>query len=154
MLPIKLILFQIFLDRISVTMVNLIQGYYSNQKGRINLPKKIIINDCELPIMKFLWKKNGATSCEIFADINGNRSTFKTLLSRLVERGAVRVDDINQRSFRYFAVVKDADYIDGQRKSFLQKVFDGSAEKMLLNFVKEENISADALRRLVDLIES
>ncbi len=104
--------------------------------------------------MKFLWKKNGATSCEIFADINGNRSTFKTLLSRLVERGAVRVDDINQRSFRYFAVVTEDDYIDGQRKSSLQKVFDGSAEKMLLNFVKEENISADALRRLVDLIES
>ena len=117
------------------------------------MPKKIVINDCELPIMKALWQTNGITSAEIFSDIKGNRSTLKTLLSRLVERGAVRAEEISRRSYRYFALVTEDDYIDGQRKSFLQKVFDGSAEKMLLNFVKEENISADALRRLVDLIE-
>ena len=115
--------------------------------------RKIDINDCELPIMKFLWKKDGMTSSEIFADITGNRSTLKTLLSRLVERGAVRAEEINRRNFRYFAAVTEEDYIESQRKTFLEKVFDGSAEKMLLNFVKEENVSADALRRLVDLIE-
>lgn len=117
------------------------------------MPKKFVINDCELPIMKVLWKTDGATSAEIFADIKGNRSTLKTLLSRLVERGAVRVEEINQRTYRYFAVATESDYIESQRKTFLQKVFDGSAEKMLVNFVKEENISAEALRRLVDLIE-
>lgn len=117
------------------------------------MSKKIVVNDCELPIMKALWQRNGITSAEIFADIDGNRSTLKTLLSRLVERGAVRVEEISQRSYRYFAVVTEDDYIAGQRKTFLKKVFDGSAEKMLINFVKEENISADALRRLVDLIE-
>ena len=117
------------------------------------MTKKTTINDCELPIMKALWKKNGTTSSEIFADISGNRSTLKTLLARLVERGAVRVEEINQRNFRYFAVTTEDEYIEGQRRTFLEKVFNGSAEKMLLNFVKEENISADALRRLVDLIE-
>lgn len=115
--------------------------------------KKIVINDSELPIMKALWEKDGVTSPEILANIKGNKSTLKTLLGRLVERGAVRVEEINQRNYRYFAVVTQADYIEEQRKTFLQKVFDGSTEKMLLNFVKEENISADALRRLVELIE-
>ena len=117
------------------------------------MSKKIVINDCELPIMKTLWKNNGITSPEIFAEIDGNRSTLKTLLSRLVERGAVRIEEITGRTYRYFAVVSEDDYIEGQRRTFLQKVFDGSAEKMLINFVKEENISADALRRLVNLIE-
>ena len=114
---------------------------------------KTVINDCELPIMKALWKKGGVTSPEIFAGIDGNKSTLKTLLSRLVERGAVRSEEINRRTYRYFAAVTEKDYIQSQRKTFLEKVFDGSAEKMLLNFVKEENISAEALRRLVDLIE-
>jgi len=114
---------------------------------------KILINDCELPIMKALWKKDGVTSPEIFAGVSGNKSTLKTLLARLVERGAVRAEEINQRTYRYYAVVTEDDYIEGQRETFLQKVFDGSAEKMLINFVKEENISADALRRLVDMIE-
>ena len=117
------------------------------------MSKKIVINDCELPIMKVLWAKGGVTSPEIFADMEGNKSTLKTLLARLVERGAVRAEEINQRTYRYFAIVTEDDYIDGQRKTFLQKVFDGSAEKMLINFVKEENISAEALRRLVDQIE-
>ncbi|MCL2013546.1 MAG: BlaI/MecI/CopY family transcriptional regulator [Oscillospiraceae bacterium] len=117
------------------------------------MPKKIVINDSELPIMKAIWEKDGRTSTELLSNVTGNKSTLKTLLGRLVERGAVRVEEINQRTYRYFAVVSEDDYIEGQRKTFLNKVFNGSTEKMLLNFVKEENISADALRRLVDLIE-
>ena len=117
------------------------------------MAKKIVVNDSELPLMKSLWKRDGVTSPELFDGLKGNKSTLKTLLSRLVERGAVRVEEINQRTYRYFAVVTEDAYIEGQRETFLNKVFDGSAEKMLLNFVKEENISADALRRLVELIE-
>ena len=117
------------------------------------MSKKIVINDCELPIMKVLWKMDGITSSEIFAEISGNRSTLKTLLSRLVERGMVRVEEINQRTYRYFAIVTEDDYLEGERKSFLDKVFNGSAEKMLINFVKGENISDDVLARLINRIE-
>ena len=117
------------------------------------MSKKIVINDSELPIMKAIWEKDGRTSTELLSDIRGNKNTLKTLLGRLVERGTVRVEEINQHTYRYFAVVTEDNYIERQRKTFLDKVFDGSTEKMLLNFVKEENISADALRRLVDLIE-
>lgn len=114
---------------------------------------KIPITDAELPIMKSLWSKGCATSPEIFAGMSGNKSTLKTLLLRLVQKGVVKAEEINQRNFRYHAVVSENDYIAGQRRTFIQKVFDGSSEKMLLNFVKEEKISPEALRRLVDLIE-
>jgi len=116
------------------------------------MQKKITINDSELPIMKVLWKQSGITSPQILAQLRGNKSTLKTLLGRLVSRGAVRVEEINQRTYRYFAAVTEEEYIAGQRKGFLQKVFDGSAEKMLLNFVREENISAEDLRRLINQI--
>jgi len=116
------------------------------------MQKKITINDSELPIMKVLWKQSGITSPEILAQLPGNKNTLKTLLGRLVSRGAVQVEEINQRSYRYSAAVSEAEYIAGQRKSFLQKVFDGSAEKMLLNFVREENISPEELRSLVNQI--
>ena len=82
---------------------------------------KIVINDSELPIMKALWRRDGVTSPEIFAGIEGNKSTLKTLLARLVERGAVRAEEINQRVYRYFAAVTEGDYIEGQRKSFLKR---------------------------------
>jgi BlaI family penicillinase repressor len=131
----------------------LMLDHTSGQNRRKTMPAKIVVNDSELPIMKALWKKDGRTSTEILSDIDGNKNTLKTLLGRLVERGAVRTEEINQRTYRYFAVVTEDNYIEGQRKTFLDKVFDGSAEKMLLNFVREENISADALQRLADLIE-
>ena len=117
------------------------------------MQKKITINDSELPIMRVLWQRDGITSPEILAQLRGNKSTLKTLLGRLVSRGAVRTEEINQRNFRYFAAVSEAEYIAGQRRHFLQKVFDGSAEKMLLNFVREENITAEELRSLVSQIE-
>jgi BlaI family penicillinase repressor len=117
------------------------------------MQKKITINDSELPIMKALWRQSGVTSPEILARLDGNKSTLKTLLGRLVSRGAVRAEEINQRSYRYYAAVSEEEYIAGPRRSFLQKVFDGSAEKMLLNFVREEHISAEDLRSLVNQIE-
>jgi BlaI family penicillinase repressor len=113
----------------------------------------IPITDAELPIMKALWEKGPGTSPEILAGLAGHRSTLKTLLLRLVQKGAVKAEEINMRHYRYSAVVTEEDYIASQRKTFLAKVFDGSPEKMLLNFVQEEGISADTLKRLADLIE-
>ena len=116
------------------------------------MQKKITINDSELPIMKVLWRQSGITSPEILAQLHGNKSTLKTLLGRLVSRGAVRAEEINQRNYRYFAAVTEEEYITGQRRHFLQKVFDGSAEKMLLNFVREEQISVEDLHSLINQI--
>jgi len=114
---------------------------------------KIPVTDAELPIMKALWDKGCVPSPELFEGLPGNKSTLKTLLLRLVQKGAVGTEGINRRTYRYRALVTRDDYIAEQRQSLLRRAFDGSAEKMLLNFVQGENIPAEALRRLVDLIE-
>lgn len=117
------------------------------------MKKQISIADAELPIMKVLWEKDNLTSPEIFADMEGNKSTLKTLLKRLVEKGAVKAIEINSRTYRYSAVISEEEYISRERTGFLQKVFDGSREKLLLNFVKEENITRDDLKKLLQMIE-
>ena len=116
------------------------------------MQKKTIINDSELPIMKVLWQRDGLALPEILAPLKGNKNTLKTLLGRLVSRGAVRAEEITKRSYRYFAAVSEEEYIAGQRRHFLQKVFDGSAEKMLLNFAREENITPEDLQGLLEQI--
>lgn len=117
------------------------------------MKEKIKIADAELPIMKVLWEQGELTSPEIFAHLEGNKSTLKTLLQRLVGKGAVKATEINSRSYRYSPVLSRQDYINQERSGFLQKVFDGSAQKMLLNFVKEEKITRDDLQKLLDIIE-
>lgn len=117
----------------------------------------IVITDSELDIMKVLWKQGSATSPEILKGVSSggdrNRNTVKTLLLRLVQKGAVRYEEINSRTYRYIPLITEEEYVAYSRKSFLQKVFDGSAQKMLLNFVKEENITKHDLQRLINLIE-
>ena len=115
--------------------------------------KKINIADSELPIMKVLWEKDNLTSPEIFANMSGNISTLKTLLKRLVDKGAVKATEIKSRTYSYSAIVSEKEYIQNERKGFLQKVFDGSKEKMLLNFVKEENITKEDIENLLKMIE-
>lgn len=116
------------------------------------MKKTINISDAELPIMKELWERGPLTSPDIFAGMKGNNSTLKTLLQRLVAKGAVKAEEINLRHFRYSAVVTQDEYITASRKNFISRVFDGSTEKMLLNFVKEEKISREDLQRLMDMV--
>ncbi len=117
------------------------------------MSKPISIADAELPIMKILWEKGPLTSPEIISLMSGNKNTLKTLLLRLVQKGAVNASGTSPRSNVYSAVVTQDEYIKQARKSFMQKAFDGSVEKMLLNFVKEEKISREDLQRLLDMVE-
>lgn len=115
--------------------------------------KTMHIADAELPIMKVLWEHGSMTSPELLSHLEGNKSTLKTLLQRLVAKGAVEASEITSRSYRYTAAVSREEYINEERRGFLQKVFDGSAKKMLLNFVKEEKITREDLQALLDQIE-
>ncbi len=115
--------------------------------------KNISIADSELPVMKLLWEKGTLSGSEILSEIEGNKSTIKTLLQRLVAKGAVKAEAVNSRTYLYTAAVEKQDYINHRRTGFIQKLFDGSAKNMLLNFVKEENITKEDLQRLMDMIE-
>ncbi len=117
------------------------------------MKKHIQITDAELPIMKVLWEKDDLTSPEIFAGMDGNKSTLKTLLQRLVSKGAIKAIKINSRTYRYSPIITRGEYTNASSRSFIQKVFDGSAEKMLLNFVKEDKINREDLQKLLDMIE-
>lgn len=114
---------------------------------------KVNIADSELAIMKVIWEHDNLTSPEIFEYLDGNKNTFKTLLQRLVAKGAVKSTEINARTYRYSAIISREEYTQSERKGFLQKVFDGSKEKMLLNFVKEEKITKEDLQKLMEMIE-
>ncbi|MDO4766220.1 MAG: BlaI/MecI/CopY family transcriptional regulator [Eubacteriales bacterium] len=115
--------------------------------------KNIRIAEAELPVMKLLWERGALTSTEILASLSGNKNTLKTFLKRLVEKGAVATEEIKSRTFRYRAVVTQEEYINQERKGFLDRVFDGSAQDMLLNFVKEEKLTRKDITDLLDLIE-
>ncbi len=115
------------------------------------------ITDGELPIMKVLWEKGSATSPEIYKNMEGaegkNKSTFKTELLRLVQKGAVKAEEINLRNYMYSPLVTREEYVAHSGKSFLERVFDGSVQNLLLNFIREEKVSKADIERLIAQIE-
>jgi len=116
-----------------------------------------VVSDAELDIIKVLWKYGPMTSPAIFAAMeNGqtkNTGTLKTLLARLVRKGAVRCEGINSRQYLYLPVLSEEEYIKKTRRKLIDRVFDGSAQKLLLNLVKEEKITRDDLEQLIKQIE-
>lgn len=121
------------------------------------MSEKISITDAELDIMNVLWETEPCTSQQILRGVSGNeirnRNTVKTLLLRLVQKGAVRYEEINSRTYNYYPTLTRREFIASERKGFITKLFGGSAQKMLLNFVQEEQLTKEELTRLISLIE-
>ena len=120
--------------------------------------KKYEITDAELEIMKVLWENGELTLNEIVEilskDEKKNKSTIKTLLYRLIEKESVKSITNKSKENTYKATVKKDDYLRKENESFLEKLYNGSTNKLLLNFVEEKKISKKDLQDLLDLIES
>lgn len=122
------------------------------------ITKKYEITDAELEIMKVLWENGELTLNEIVEilskDEKKNKSTIKTLLYRLIEKESVKSITNKKKENTYKATVKKDDYLRKENESFLEKLYNGSTNKLLLNFVEEKKISKKDLQDLLDLIES
>ena len=122
------------------------------------ITKKYEITDAELEIMKVFWKNGELTLNEIVEilskDEKKNKSTIKTLLYRLIEKESVKSITNKSKENTYKAVVQEEEYLKKANESFLEKLYNGSTNKLLLNFVEEKKISKKDLQDLLDLIES
>lgn len=122
------------------------------------LTKKYNITDAELEIMKLLWQNKALTLNKIVENLSKeekkNKSTIKTLLYRLIEKGSVKSIEHNSKENEYIATITKEEYLKKENDTFLKKLYNGSTNKLLLNFVEEKKISKQDLKDLLLLIES
>ena len=122
------------------------------------LTKKYEITDAELEIMKVLWEYGELTLNKIVEMLskneNKNKSTIKTLLYRLIEKESVKSITNKTKENTYKATINEEEYLKKANETFLEKLYNGSTNKLLLNFVEEKKISKKDLQDLLDLIES
>ena len=120
--------------------------------------KKYEITDAELEIMKVLWENSELTLNEIVEKLSEkekkNKSTIKTLLYRLVEKKSVKSITKEKRENTFQAIINREEYLKKENESFLKRLYNGSTNKLLLNFVEEKKISKKDLQDLLNLIES
>ena len=122
------------------------------------LTKKYNITDAELEIMKLLWQNKALTLNKIVENLSKeekkNKSTIKTLLYRLIEKGSVKSIEHNSKENEYIATITKEEYLKKENDTFLKKLYNGSTNKLLLNFLEEKKISKQDLKDLLLLIES
>ena len=114
------------------------------------------ISDAEWQVMQVLWVDAPLTANQIVQmlapDSGWNPRTIKTMLNRLVNKGALKFETEGKRYLYRPAVSRDA-CVRGESRSFLQRVFGGQVGPMLAHFVEDRKLSKaeiDQLKRLLD----
>lgn len=114
------------------------------------------ISDAELEVMKVLWDhspRSGAEVADALCDrMEWNPRTVKTLLGRLVKKGALRYKEEGNRYLYRPAIARDR-YVEEESRSFLDRVFGGHATPMLVHFVQEAKLSESDIEELKEILE-
>lgn len=79
-------------------------------------------------------------------------TTVKTLISRLVKKNALGFRE-SGRVYYYYPLVTREECVRAESRSFLQRVYGGAVQPMLVSFIRESKLTSeelDELRRLLD----
>lgn len=114
------------------------------------------ITDAELEIMKILWEKENLTLNQIIEELSDtekkNKSTVKTLLYRLIDKGAVESIEKTKKENEFKANISKKEYLKEENNIFLDKLYNGNIDNMLLNFVEDKKISKEKIEKLLDIL--
>ena len=100
------------------------------------------ISEAELEVMMVLWKKGESTSLDITKEVSKKKAwknnTTMTLVSRLVKKNFVEVIRDNGPLLFYRPTISYEEYRSSATNNFLEKLYEGSVEKMLVSFAKSK----------------
>lgn len=115
------------------------------------------ITDAELEIMKVLWEKKSLTLNELVEELSKeepkNKSTIKTLLYRLIDKNIVKSVEKNKKENEYKPLILEKKYLKNANETFLEKLYDGNVNNMLLNFVEDKKITKEEIENLLNIID-
>jgi predicted transcriptional regulator len=109
----------------------------------------------EEEIMQILWKLKKAFVKEVLAEITEEQphyNTLSTIIRNLEEKGFVSHNAFGN-THQYFPIVKMEDYRKRFMNTAIETYFDSSYKNMVSFFAKEEKISAEELREILEMIE-
>ena len=79
--------------------------------------------------------------------------TVRTLLTRLVEKGALKVVEQEGSPRLYAPAVKRETCVKAESESFLGRIFQGAAKPLLVHFARNARLTPDEVRELKKLLD-
>lgn len=114
------------------------------------------ISEAELEVMQVLWSRGESTSLEIISEVKKKKewknNTIMTLVSRLVNKEFIDVIREDKSLLIYKPKVSEYDYKSKETNNFIEKLYNGSINNMLVAFAKSKKLSKKDLEDLMKLV--
>jgi len=117
--------------------------------------KNIAISEAESLVMETLWQRHPLAAEEVSAILvqqqDWQETTVKTLLNRLLKKGAIKAEKDGRR-FLYSPVLKREQWLMSESKGFLDRMFNGRIAPLVAHFSEQKKISKQDIAELKRLI--
>ena len=113
------------------------------------------ISEAEHAVMEALWEKSPLSAAEVCDRVCKERDwsmpTVKTLLGRLVAKGAVETEPDGRR-FLYSPLIERAAYVGSESKRLVERLFGGRAAPLFAHLAETEALTESDLAEIEALL--
>lgn len=117
----------------------------------------IPISEAESMVMDVLWQRSPLSAEEVVAALaphqDWQEATIKTLLNRLLNKGAIEASKDGRR-YLYSPVLRREAWLLEESESLLSRLFDGRVAPLVAHFSQHRKLRADDIAELRRLLES
>ena len=114
------------------------------------------ISDAEAVVMDVLWKRSPLSADEVVMALSSRQdwqdATVKTLLNRLLKKGAIDAEKDGRR-YLYAPVLQREAWVQGESESLLDRVFGGRVAPLVAHFSEHRKLSRKDIAELRKLLE-
>lgn len=109
--------------------------------------------DSELKVMDVLWREGDTTAKNISnilkEEIGWNMNTTYTLIKRCIKKGAIKRSEPN---FMCHALIPKEAVQEVETNELINKIYDGSADKLFAALLSRKNLSAEQIEKLKRIV--
>jgi BlaI family transcriptional regulator, penicillinase repressor len=120
------------------------------------MKKSVPISESESQVMVILWDGSPRSADEVVAALenqqNWQEATVKSLLNRLLKKGAIQAEKDGRR-FLYSPVLTKEQWVTGESTSMVDRLFGGRVAPLVAHFGQHRKLSKSDLAELKKLIE-
>src|SRR5882757_3544634 len=112
------------------------------------------LTEQELEIMKIVWERESTTVRDVYEALLERRkvayTTVMTMMKILETKGYLKKTQVD-RAYVYQPAEPKGQVIGAMVREFVNRVFNGSAEPLLVHLVEEHNLSGEDLEEIAQL---
>jgi BlaI family transcriptional regulator, penicillinase repressor len=126
------------------------------ENAKMTEKKSVPISAAESTVMQVLWARGALSSEDVVFALAGHgkwqEATVKTLLNRLLKKGALRARKDNRR-YIYSPVLTHDEWLSSESHGFLDRLFGGRVAPLVSYFSQQKKLSRKDIEELKRLIK-